>query len=113
MKQFAEEKNVYLRLGKPSMKIQCWNKNVQSENKIDEKYIYKEVTYRCPHSVKIKLRQHKGLRPEQNVMFCGCEALIHFRFNPFKLKFEIVKKQLEHKNHPISEVHYHTYARKK
>ena len=95
------------------MKILCSNKSVKAEKKIDEKYIYKEVTYRFPHSVEIKQREHKGLRPEQNVMFCCCEALIHFRFNPFKLKFEIVKMQLEHKNHPISELHYQTYARKK
>jgi hypothetical protein len=76
MKQFTDEKIAYLRLGKPSMKIQFWNKNILSKKKIDEKYIYKEVAYHClPLS---KPLQHKGLRPEQNFMFCGCEALIHF-----------------------------------
>lgn len=76
MKQFTDEKIAYLRLGKPSMKIQFWNKNSSSKKKIDEKYIYKEVAYHClPLS---KPLQHKGLRPEQNLMFCGCEALIHF-----------------------------------
>jgi hypothetical protein len=47
MKQFTDEKIAYLRLGKPSMKIQFWNKNILSKKKIDEKYIYKEVAYHC------------------------------------------------------------------
>jgi len=113
IKQFAEEQHVYFRIHKPTIKVQCYNNQVKAEKKMDEKYIYKEVTYCCPHSVKKKARQHKGLRPEQNIMFCGCEALIQFRFNSFKLKFEIVKMQLDHKNHPVSEVHFQTYARKK
>ncbi|KZS20623.1 Uncharacterized protein APZ42_012634 [Daphnia magna] len=52
------------------------------------------------------------MRLEQNVMFCGCPVRIHFRLNIFKEKFEIVKMEMEHKNHPISELHVQTYARK-
>ena len=59
-------------------KFSVWKNSVEAEKKIEEKYIYKEVTYRCPHSVKMKPPQHKDLRPEQKIMLCGCEALIHF-----------------------------------
>ena len=61
IKQFAEEKHVNLLLGKPSIKIQCWKNSVEAETKIEEKCIYKEVTYHCPHSVKMKPPQHKDL----------------------------------------------------
>ena len=107
IKQFLEEHHYLLRRN-PTTKVQCYNNKIKEEKKIDEEYIYKEVTYRCQHSVKIKPRQHKGLRPEQNIMFCGCEALIQFRFNSFTFKFEIVKMELNHKKHPVSEVHFQT-----
>ena len=115
IKQFAEETHVYFRLDKPIKTVQFWNKSVKSEDKkVDEKFKYKEMTYWCPHSCKVTKREHGGKkRPDQNVMFCDCEAHIHFRFNLYKQKFEIVNMILEHKNHPVSEVHYETYARKR
>lgn len=55
IKQFAEEQHVYFRIHKPTIKVQCYNNQVKAEKKMDEKYIYKEVTYCCPHSVFNKL----------------------------------------------------------
>jgi hypothetical protein len=113
IRQFKEENNVYLRLDKPLQTVKSWNKSVKIEDKkIDEKYVYKECTYVCPHSVSRKPRQTKNMRVEQNIMYCECPVRIHFRFNLFKKNFEIVKMELDHKNHPISELHIQTYARK-
>jgi hypothetical protein len=53
----------------------------------------------------MKPPQHKDLRAEQKIMLCGCEALIHFWFNPYKLKFEILKMELAHNNDIVSEIH--------
>jgi hypothetical protein len=91
IKQFAEEQHVYFRIHKPTIKVQCYNNQVKAEKKMDEKYIYKEVTYCCPHSVK---------KRQDNIKACGlnktsCSVVAKHLFNsdltPLNLNLKLSK----------------------
>lgn len=70
-------------------------------------------TFGLAHFGTHKSRAKKGLRLNQHVMANGCPAQIQFLYDDALKEFKITKLELAHKNNPVSEGHFKTYARKK
>ncbi|KZS00097.1 Uncharacterized protein APZ42_003743, partial [Daphnia magna] len=93
--------------------VASYNKSQTNKQKLDLNLEYKRVQYIGPHFGCYKSRAKKGLRLNQNDMANGGPVQIQFAYDVNKQKFKITKLNLEHRNHPVSEKHVKTYARKK
>ena len=107
-----EEDFVYLRRG-DTKSVKSYNNDPRNKVILDEKVEFKTVQYRCPHFGTHFSRAKKGLRLKQHVMSNGCPVQIRFTYEPDVKKFVITKLELVHQDHPVSEAHLKTYARKK
>lgn len=107
-----EKENVYLRRDRTES-IRVYNKNPKNKLKLDLSLGYYRIQYICPHFGCHKSRAKKGLRLNKNVMANGCPVQIQFVYDSDQHKFKITNLNLEHQNHPVSEEHVKTYARKK
>ncbi len=103
---------MYLRRG-DSKSVKSYNNDTRNKEILDEEVEFKTVQYRCPHFGTHSSRSAKGLRLNQHVMPNGCPVQIRFTYDVHVKKFAITKLELVHQNHPVSEAHLKTYARKK
>jgi hypothetical protein len=113
IKQVEIEDHVYLRRDKPTQSVASYNKDPKNKNKMDEKWQFKRLSYICPHYGEHRSRSKKEQRLDQNVMAQNCPVRIQFQFCPKLEKFIISAMEVTHQNHPVSEQHVTTYARKK
>ncbi|KZS05470.1 Uncharacterized protein APZ42_031333, partial [Daphnia magna] len=96
-----------------SKKRKKLNQTYRNKVILDEEVEFKNVQYICPHFGTHTSRAKKGLRLNQHVMANDSPVQIRFTYDPDVKKFVITQLELVHQNHPVSEEHPQTYARKK
>lgn len=111
IKQLEVEENVCLRRGK-CVTVKSFNNDVRNRTKISEKLTYQKFQFIYPHFGIREHRMHKSKLLNQNVMPNNCPVQIQFVFKIDLQKYQITSVELEHKDHPVSEEHIQTYARK-
>lgn len=109
IKQLEEEENVYLRRGK-CVTAESFNNDKRNRTKIGK---FQKLHSVCSHFSIRNPRMHQSKRLNQNIMTNNCPVEIQFVFKQDVQKYQVTKVQLQHRDHPVSEEHVKTYARKK
>ncbi|KZS05694.1 Uncharacterized protein APZ42_031049 [Daphnia magna] len=107
------EDNVYLRRDKPLQSVASYNSNSKIKKKMDEKWLFKKISYVCPYFGNHRDRSKTNQRANQNVMAQNCPVHVQFQFCSRQEKFFIVSINVVHQNHHVSAQHVTTCARKK
>lgn len=96
---------MYLRRDKPIQTVVSYNKDIKNKNKIDEKWLFKRLTYVCPHYGIHRDRSKTKDRLNQNVMPQSCPVKVQFTFCSRQEKFYVASLEVVHQNHPVSAEH--------
>lgn len=105
IKKVEVEDSVYLRRDKPIQTVVSYNKDIKNKNKIDEKWLFKRLTYVCPHYGIHRDRSKTKDRLNQNVMPQSCPVKVQFTFCSRQEKFYVASLEVVHQNHPVSAEH--------
>ena len=89
IKQFAEKKIVFLRLGKPLMKIQCWNNSAKDEKKIERNTFKKKLLIVVSNQWNVSHDNIKAFIPSKILCFVIVKHwfISHLTLSRWSLKF--------------------------